>query len=360
MLLTTASAGAEESKWYDVIAVDFGLTGVLQSTSGNTSGDAKDQTDYAYSADIAFSGDIAERHTLNLIFEAGENEGAADNIPARATPNYDAAPSRDGVGVQATVAQVFYEGGFWDDMLTVAFGKMDVHAYTDANEYANDETAQFLNGLFVRSVGVVFAEHENYYAPTVALALRPVDSISIRYTYSNNEGDDIFSNGHHDGEIAFHPVFGGLAGNYRFGYQKYEMDFKDESTGTARNNSGFYISIDQALSEYIGVFGRYAFQDEDLAENEVISAWSAGAQLSGGLWGRTMDAIGVAVGSLEFNKDVVKENNEGETVVEAYYRFGVNDRFAISADVQFFSGLEREDKRDVSVFSIRTQTSLGG
>lgn len=359
VLLPAVSAGAEGVKWYDAIAVEFGLTGVLQSTLGNDTDDSYDQTDYAYSADFALAGEIAEGHFLNLIFEAGEDEAAADNIPARATPNYDAAPSRDDVGVQATIAQAYYEGGFWEGKLTAAFGKMDVHAYTDNNEYANDETTQFLNGLFVRSVGVVFAEHENYYVPTVALTMRPVDLLSVKYTYSHDGGEDLFSSGHHDAEIAFHPIFNGLAGNYRIGHQRHEADFTDESTGEIKSNSGFYISIDQALHEYIGVFGRYAFQDRNLVENEVESAWSVGAQLGGGLWGRKTDTIGVAVGSLELNKDVVKENNEGETVVEAYYNFGVNDNFAITVDAQFFSNLEREEKRDVSVFSIRAQALFG-
>lgn len=353
-----------EPSWFDNITVEFGLTGIFQGTAGNTRTEANglernDQYDYSYSVDAALIGEIAEGHTLNVVFEAGEGEAAADNFSARATPNYDAADTTGDAGVIATVAQAYYEGEFADGALSLALGKMDVHAYSDGNEYASDETEQFLNGLFVRSIGVIFAEHEKYYVPTVAVTFQPYEFVSLIYTYSHNSGDDFFSDGYHWAELGLHPKFGELQGNYRFAYAKHDIDHTDIDDGSAKKNSGmFNVSADQALTENVGLFFRYAQQDENLAENEVKSAISGGISIGGGIWGRGGDTLGVAYGKITLNDKVVTENNEGESVMEVYYKCQVNDNLAVSADVQVFNDIERAEKRNVTVFGLRLQAGF--
>jgi len=356
--LPALGAEGDKTPWHERITLAFGVTGVFQGTSGNDYGESKDQWDYSYSADMALIGELTGGHTLNLVFEAGEGEAAADNFGARGTPNYDAAVTHHEVGVTATLAQAYYEGEFMDGRLSVAIGKMDVHAYTDHNEYANDETSQFLNGLFVRSTGVVFAEHGSYYVPAIALTWRPFDLASIKYTYSHDGGDDFFNGGYHWLEAGLHPRFGELTGNYRVAYVQHDIDYTDITTGGEKSGGGINVSADQLIAPDIGLFFRYAVQNDELKENEVTSAISGGVSVGGALWGREGDAAGVAYGHVELNGSVVKEHNEGESVFEAYYSFKVNGHLRIAADYQMIANLERPRKRDVSVFGFRAQAEF--
>ncbi|MBI4829556.1 MAG: carbohydrate porin [Nitrospinae bacterium] len=359
MFLASPAYAHQDMEWMDYVSVSFGLTGVAQATSGNNYGEVKDQTDYAYSADVGFVGQIAEGHTLNLVLEAGEGDAAGDNIGSRAIPNYDAFISRTPDGeTRMNVSQAYYEGTFFDGALLFAAGKMDHHSITDTNEYANDETSQFLNGLFVRSTGIVFSESPYYYGPTLALTVAPVDVVSLTYTYAKHDGDDFFSKGFQVAELALHPVFGEMAGNYRAGYLHQDNGFTDYKTGSQKANTGFFVSLDQAITGDVGLFFRYARQDDTLTENEVIGAISGGAQFGGALWGRETDTVGLAYGKVELNKDLVTENNDGESVFEAYYNVGINDHLALSADVQVFSNLERPDTRNVTVYGLRLQAGF--
>ncbi len=359
LLSATVVWAGEETPWHDKITVEFGATSIFQTTSGNNYGDNKDQTDFAFSADLALIGEIAEGQTLNLVFEAGEGDGAAGNVGARATPDYDARDTSEFAGVSATVTQVFYEGGFLDGKLSLAVGKMDVHAYTDNNEYANDETTQFLNGLFVRSIGVIFAEHAKYYAPTIAFTATPFDFVSIKYTYSHDGGEDFFSDGYHWLELGLHPMLGELSGNYRIAYIQHDITFTDRNSGQPTTNAAMInVSVDQALTGNLGIFARYAAQDDTLAENKVVSAISGGVSIGGAYWGMDADTVGIAYGHLELNRDIVTINNDGESVAEIYYNHEINEHMNITADVQMFSNLERTSNRDVAVFSLRAQADF--
>ncbi len=48
-----------DEPWHDKISLEFGITSVLQGTSGNDIDPNGDQTDYAFSADLALIGEIA-------------------------------------------------------------------------------------------------------------------------------------------------------------------------------------------------------------------------------------------------------------------------------------------------------------
>lgn len=213
----TSGAWADKDKsWFDNIKIEFGLTAILQSTSGNDTADSKDQADYAYSADLVFIGAIAQNQRLNVVIEAGEGDGANDNTGSRTAPNYDSFISNFEGETRTNVSQAYYEAELMDGKVTFAFGKMDHHSLTDANEYAGDETSQFINGLFVRSAGAVFAESENYYAPTFALFLNSMKMASVIYTYSKHDTEDVFTDGDHVIELAISPKLEELGvGDYK-------------------------------------------------------------------------------------------------------------------------------------------------
>ncbi len=357
--MTTTALALDSESWTDHITAEFIVTTILQGTSGNDYQDIKDQLDFAFSAEGGLIGEITEGHKVYLWFEMGEGDGANFNVGGRTLPNFDAADTTDDTGVQATVIEAFYEGEFLDGKVTLMAGKMDVHYLNDQNEYAHDEMTQFLNNMFVNMFGVVFTEHLNYFAPTISLTVRPNNLVSLNYNYSKDETEDLFNKGYHVAEVAFHPLFGERSGNYRFKYIVHsDVDFHKINTNSVESNTGFLISLDQQVADEVGLFFRYAAQDDSLVENEVTSAISGGAQIGGGLWGRDNDTVGLAYGKVELNKDLVKEQNEGESVLEGYYNLGINDHIALTGDVQFINDLERTSKRNVFVYGMRLNASF--
>ena len=353
--LATGYAQAAERFWFNNIGVEFSVTGVLQQTSGNEFGaNSVDQTDFSYMGDFALTGRIAEGQTLNLVIEGGAGEAVADNFEARATPNYAVVPSENAV----ELAQAYYEGEFMDGSLVLAFGKLDVHSITDANEYANDEIGQFMNGMFVRSVGVIFAEHEGYMAPTIALSFQPVDIVSVIYTYSHPTGENIYNEALQWVELGLHPEMGSMSANIRMGYGMSDLPHTEVNSGKETTNSGMInVSADLAVSEDLGVFARYAMTDDSVEENEVTTAISGGVSIGGGMWGRPDDGVGVAYGMLTLNENLYN-NTDGETVMEAYYRYQINDFCSVSADLQMYSDLERDEEKEVMVLGLRTSAGF--
>tara|TARA_B100000959_G_scaffold32793_2_gene31250 strand:+ start:899 stop:1996 length:1098 start_codon:yes stop_codon:yes gene_type:complete len=341
-----------EAAWNDKIALEFGITGVLQSTAGNDTASTDDQIDYGFSADLTLIGELAPGHSLNLVWEAGEGDAAGDNLGARTTPNGDGADS----ALVTNVTQAFYESEYLEGKLILSVGKYDVHGITDTNEYANDETSQFLNSLFIRSAGLSVPEIGA--VPSVAIQVQPVDLLSFVYSYSNSDGEDVGNEAYQQVELGIHPSFGGLSGNYRVGYVKHGASYTDVVDGSAKDNTALFVSVDQAISSNTGVFFRYAKSDENLVENEIKSTTSFGLSSNGAMFGRQDDTMGIAYGKVELNEKVVTSFNEGEKVVEAYYNYTVNENMAITIDAQSFQDLERADNRNVTVIGARMNAAF--
>lgn len=363
-LFIASPATAAERFWFNAIGVEMGMTTVVQGTSGNESAATEDsdgiqdQFDIGWSGDLAFIGKIGKGQTLNLVLEAGQGDGAGDNVPAWTTPNYDAADTTGDAGVTTTLAQAYYEGAFMEEKLVLSFGLMDAHSLTDANEYANDETAQFLNGIFVRSVGTIFAEHENYYVPTIAVMFQPVDLVSVTATYSQNGGQDFFNEALYWVEVGIHPDLGSMKANIRAAWAMHDLPHTNIATGAEESNAGMInVSADLTIAENFGLFARFATQSDELEENEITTAISGGLSVAGALWGRDDDGLGVGYGMVTPNEKL-SGGADDQTVIEAYYRLQMSDNFSLSADVQLLSGLPRDESPDVTVFGIRTQIGL--
>jgi carbohydrate-selective porin OprB len=167
------------------------------------------------------------------------------------------------------------------------------------------------------------------------------------------------------GEVAFKPTIGGRQGNYRFyGWLngKDHTEWKD-ATKTKERNIGFGLSFDQALSDAITAFARYGRQDQKVAQ--VDQAWSAGLELSGGLYGREKDALGMAYGMALLGKDYEEVTQAGGTLIgdeqhaEIYYRWHVHDHLEISPNVQWVRNINGESAHgDVWAFGVRAHASF--
>ena len=82
-----------------------------------------------------------------------------------------------------------------------------------------------------------------------------------------------------------------------------------------------------------------------------MSFWPYGVNISGSIWGREQDNIGLGVAYLDDGETEV----DNTVVFEGYVRFGLNDIFAATADFQYMEDEYDDPGEDVDgwVGSIR-------
>jgi hypothetical protein len=96
-------------------------------------------------------------------------------------------------------------------------------------------------------------------------------------------------------------------------------------------------SLDQSLGSVFGVWARIGWQD-DRAAADPMTTFSGGLNVTGGLWGRSQDNIGIGYAHLRGgNLDVAHTD-----VFEAYARFALTEFVAVTGDVQYMREAMKE------------------
>ena len=358
-----------------------GITSILQGTSGIA--DDQDITDFSYTLDLNFEAVVSPSGKVVIALEAGNGEGVNENIPSLSIPNYDAYVTESGGIVTPSVSQAYFEGSFFDGMLGLKAGKLDVHSCHDDNAYANDETDQFISGLFSRYAGSIFPELDSYYAPGMILSISPADMLDVTLAVANgvNSGfEDITEDPYGAGQVNVKPNIFGKEGNYRL-YVIYDTRDNYIDIGNPdkiRKNTAYGISLDQEIIDDIGIFARYGVQDSNVEfwtddGNNVVnpdeisypvkSAISGGVSLSGSFWGRGDDVVGLAYGVLFNNEDSTYFNavtdSGNETHLEFYYKLGFSDHFTLTPDLQLVTNAGGDADTDpITVYGVRAQMNF--
>jgi hypothetical protein len=255
--------------------------------------------------------------------------------------------------------------------LTFTFGKIDASAFIDTNEYANDECGQFLGHVFRNSPAIVFPDDN-------ALGLRVLSSLSENLEWEllgmdgKGDGEDLMDNMFLATQINIKPNLLDRDGNYRVYAWMNNKDFVkwDDASKNTESNYGLGVSIDQEISDCFAVFARYGLDDEDVyASGEsfaLANAWSCGVQLSGEIWSRDADVLGIAFGQLEpsskYKESVANLKANNEQHFEMYYNVTINDNLVVSPILHYinepFGGDASEGSDSILVGGIRTQISF--
>jgi Carbohydrate-selective porin, OprB family len=331
-----------------IISFEGGMTWYLQTTDGAP----QNTTALSYSLDLGLQAQIGEYGKAVIALEAGDGRGVDATLHSLSTANYDAfytnltnaSPDATNV-VVASVSQAYYEGEYLEGGLVVSIGKLDVHAQYDDNAYANDETDQFMSGIFTRSAGTSYAELDQYYAPGIALKYSATKAIDLTIIAANGNGDgfdDISDYLYLVGQVNFKPRLAGRDGNYRLYAISDDRHgaYHEINSGNTASNSAWGLSFDQSIIDGVGLFARYSTQDDGIAENVIKSSWSLGALLEGTLWGRGKDTIGIGYGSVNLNEKVDPAavlgfgNTGDESHIEAFYKVWLSDHITLTGDVQ--------------------------
>ena len=217
--------------------------------------------------------------------------------------------------------------------LGITLGIIGSTAYIDDNEYANDEVSQFMNDIFVNNTLANLPDYD------VGAAIEFQSSIwSVKAVVMESENDDRNDYNYYAIQIVHHITTRLGVGNYRIYAFTTDNEFVD-TTGTDEDSlNGYGISLDQQITESIGIFARLGFQDDEVPvdHDEMISI---GISSSGSKWNRPDDVLGVGVAFLDGAND---SGINDTTALEAYYKFIFSDYFDLTLDAQWIE----DDVRD--------------
>jgi len=343
------------------LSIAGGITMVGQGTSGNDENAAtgEDVIDGNISVDLEISASLGEHGYAFIAFEAGEGTGLeGDEIASFWGVNADAGP-----GSTLELTEAWYEHKFANDTVSFTLGKLNLTNYFDGNEVANDETTQFLSGGFVNNIAIEFPG--NSAAARLTITPNELIDISVGAQSGDSDWEDMFEGPFLIAEADVKLNFGELQGNYRayiWTNRTNHTELKNTSNDK-KHGSGFGVSIDQQVTDFLTIFGRIGYQDKKIYEFDI--AWSGGLSLGGNLWGRDNDVLAIAYGEAilsDDNKDVLNTagtNPGSEGHLEAYYSLVINEHVTISPDIQVVTNASGDDDFDtVLIGAVRGQITF--
>jgi Carbohydrate-selective porin, OprB family len=233
--------------------------------------------------------------------------------------------------------------------LALTGGIIDATEYIDDNAFANGETSQFMNQVFVN--------HKNVNLPSYDIggaAEFNISKFSVRGVVMNTKheaGADDFKNYNFYALQVGYELDTSLGkGNYRvYGFTT-SRSFQDWDEAGKERLQGIGISVDQKLSSITGVFARMTWQS-DAAIIEHEAAYSGGININGKLWGREDDEIGMGYAYLTgANKSNIDHTNAFET----YVRLRISKFSDVSPDIQYIDDiLNHGDNRKGVIYGVR-------
>jgi len=143
-------------------------------------------------------------------------------------------------------------------------------------------------------------------------------------------------------------------------------------TRQGRSKYGLYLNFDQEISDWVGMFGRFSWNDgrtEIMSFTDIDTSLSLGVSIKGKPWGRPDDRVGIAgawnnisgdhsaylaAGGLGILVGDGALTYASENVFEAYYAYQIAKGIVITADYQFLGNPAYNMVRGpVNVFSGR-------
>jgi len=236
-----------------------------------------------------------------------------------------------------------------DHTLGLTGGIIDACDYMDENAFANDEFSQFMNGALVNGPNAFLPSYDIGGAVEWEIGGFSVKGVAMALGTNGEEGQFDEPYNFFGMQFGYTVDFGLGEGNYRLIVDTTSSDFSNVAGTKKERMSGALISFDQQLGEILGAWIRFGWQDDEAAI-DYKDIYTGGLNISGNLWGRECDNIGIGYGHLRGgNKDVNHTD-----VFEVYCRFALNDIFAVTGDVQYMKdSMKAGDSPKGWIFGLR-------
>ena len=281
------------------------------------------------------------------------------------------------------VTQLWFEQALMDGRLRVRLGKLDLGGgfecrgcpvSFDGNQFANDETSQFLNGALVNNPTIPFPDNGlglvvhiepcEFWYVSAGIADAQADAREMGFNTAFDREDYFFSIFETGVVSELKSAAGPLLGAYRVGFW-YDPQPKARvsGVGSERDDLGLYVSADQMIyresgdnDQGLGLFARFGWADNDL--NAVKSFWSVGAQYQGLVAGRDDDVLGFGVAQGRLSRDGGGLTDSHETVMELYYNAQVAPWLSVSPHLQIIRNPGGAGTDDAVVAGVRLQMAF--
>jgi len=210
--------------------------------------------------------------------------------------------------------------------LGLTIGIIDSTGYIDENAYSNDEYEQFMNAALVNGPNTFLPSYDRGVALEWGFGNWEISGVymNIGENRDGNETDYLGT------QLQYTLQTDAGEGHYRLVYNTTSDDFIHPDTGEKKNRQTAFISLDQPLSQSLGLFARIGFNDKD-AVVDYEALYSGGLDIRGNKWGRADDNIGIAYAYI----DGANGDFNSSQVAEVYYRAVFNEYFALTGDLQF-------------------------
>jgi high affinity Mn2+ porin len=275
--------------------------------------------------------------------------------------------------------------------VTIYAGKLAVNDLFDTNGYAHDPRNDFMNWSVWEGGAYDYAADQKGYSDGIAAELNQKDwafrAGAFLMPKRSNDRDletRILQRGGYQAELEErYELFGksgklrllgfvnrGFAGSYREALSVPGVDIVQ--TRKERLKEGLVVNLEQAISDDLGAFARFSFND---GQNEIMSftdidrSGLVGVSLKGSAWRRPDDTIGLAavINALSSaHADFLKAGGRGilvgdgrlnyatENIMEAYYRIQLAKPLSLTADYQFVANpAYNRDRGPVSILAVR-------
>ncbi len=226
--------------------------------------------------------------------------------------------------------------------LAVSAGIVDSSEHIDENVYAGDSDTQFLNEVFSLNALASFPS----YAPGMVLegARGDWSLNALVMNLRNDIGKSYYY--YYASQLTWRWENPLGVGHYRlFGFIT-SGDFDDPNLDDdGKRLKGWGSSSDQQLGEILGVFLRTGYQSHVSLDYDTLA--SVGLNLSGALWGRRRDELGLGYAYLE-GEDHSRIDHS--LALEGYVRVQLTRHLDLSLDLQYLEDDDHEANRDPRVW----------
>jgi porin len=213
-----------------------------------------------------------------------------------------------------------------DHSLGITGGLIDSTDFLDENAFSNDEYTQFMNEALVNGPQSFLPSYD------IGGALQwNINQFSVHGVYMNVGENDDGNNFNFFGiQLGYNLQTSLGEGNYRVIFVGTNDAFLNLAVTDLENRMALLCSFDQQLGDIFGAWLRFGWQDDSAVIN-YEGLYSGGINISGKVWGREQDNIGLGYGYLSGGNAGLDRSH----VAEGYVRFGLNDYVAATLDVQY-------------------------
>ena len=215
---------------------------------------------------------------------------------------------------ELNLREVWLRTELFGQRLSLTTGRLDLTNYFDANAFSNDETTQFLSDALVNNQMLGLSSN----GTGVAAEFDPKNGFRFKFglQQSNNDATNLSDSLFTLSEVGYtFTPFSLPEGSYR-------LWFRTDNTAADFTQKAVGVSIDQKLTNAVGLFGRYGTRGFETDARDHY--WSAGVGIQHGLVFNPDDTWGIGYSQMKLF------GGDREKLIEGYYNLLLTERLRLT------------------------------